>query len=193
MSLEATHPAVLQPLFYDKSSHFYALSPKQLDVEMINVHKACKLNAEWHSRFPIIKWGNVVRNKRSACFQAHDRDIIYAVAIWSSPVAANRLKDGDKMLELRRMAIAEYAPKNTATFMLSKMREWIFSNFEEIETLISYQDVEAHHGTIYKADNWTQASKSKTPEWNNEKRFRAKAQSNSEKIRWEYYKKRKKC
>jgi hypothetical protein len=115
--------------------------------------------------------------------------VIYAVAIWSSPIAANRLKNGDKMLELRRMAIADYAPKNTASFMLKKMRYWIFNNFEEIETLVSYQDTEAHHGTIYKADNWTVGGESALSEWSTSTRVRSSAQSLAKKIRWEYKRK----
>jgi hypothetical protein len=109
------------------------------------------------------------------------------VAIWSSPIAANRLTNGDKMLELRRMAIAEYAPKNTATYMLKHMRKWVFSNFDEVNTLISYQDTEAHHGTIYKADNWVMANRGSLSEWNTKTRNRALAQSTAPKIRWEYY------
>lgn len=177
---------LVQPLFFNANDYEIVVSPKQLTVAPINVHEACALNAEWHSRFPIIKWGNVVRNKRYVCFTAHDDHVIYATAIWSSPIAANRLKNGDRLLELRRMAIADYAPKNTATFMLKKMRQWIFSTFDEIEMLISYQDVEAHHGTIYKADNWLIGGSSTETDWSSTGRKRAQAQSTSPKIRWEY-------
>jgi hypothetical protein len=186
MTIEPTSPAVLEPLWFDSQKHEIAKSPKVLQVEQLNVHRACALNAEWHSRFPIIKWGNVVRNKRSVCFHAHDGFVTYAVAIWSSPIASNRFKNGDSMLELRRMAIAEYAPRNTATFMLAKMRRWVFDNFDEIETLISYQDSEVHYGTIYKADNWVNTSISQTTEWAVNGRNRASAQSTAPKMRWEY-------
>lgn len=186
--IEQTSPAVLNPLFFDPNIYEFCTSPKQLKVEVVNVHRACELNALWHSRFPVIKWGNVVRNKRYVCFQASDEDVTYAVALWSSPIAANRLKNGDKMLELRRMAIAPFAPKNTATAMLKQMRRWIFTNFEEIEKLISYQDTEAHHGTIYKADNWKPAAESHLTNWQVESRKRAAAQSTAVKIRWEYTK-----
>lgn len=189
MSIDALNNAVMEPLWFDEESYEFVTSPKALTVEVVNVHKACSLNAQWHSRFPVIKWGNVVRNKRSVCFYAHDGAVIYAVAIWSSPIAANRLKNGDKMLELRRMAIADYAPKNTATFMLKKMRHWIFANFDEIETLVSYQDTEAHHGTIYKADNWTVGGESALSEWSTSSRVRSSAQSLAKKIRWEYKRK----
>jgi hypothetical protein len=186
-TINSLSPAIIEPLWFNSDDYTFITSPKSLVVEPVNVHKACNLNAEWHSRFPIIKWGNVVRNKRSVCFQAHDNQVVYAVAIWSSPIAANRLTNGDKMLELRRMAIAEYAPKNTATYMLKHMRKWVFNNFDEIDTLISYQDTEAHHGTIYKADNWVMANHGLLSEWNTKTRNRAVAQSTAPKVRWEYY------
>ena len=181
--IDATSPVVLEPLFTNPDQHKYATTPKQLTVKQIDVHTACTLNAEWHSRFPIIKWGNVVRNKRYVCFVAEKDQIAYATALWSSPIAANRLKNGQTMLELRRMAIADYAPKNTATFMLKAMRTWIRDNFHEIETVISYQDTEAHHGTIYKADNWKAVSQSQIS-WN-DTRQRNKPQSTAAKVRWE--------
>lgn len=189
MDIDSMYPAVIDPLYFDSLTYEFVQSPKQLEVDVLNVHKACELNAEWHSRFPVIKWPNVVRNKRYVCFSAHDQHLIYAVAIWSSPIAANRLANGAQMLELRRMAIAEYSPKNTATFMLKRMRNWIFHNFEEIETLISYQDVEAHHGTIYKADNWVAVNMASFVDWSSSKRKRAEAQSTAPKIRWEFHRK----
>lgn len=183
--IDSTSPALLTPLFTDAADHIYATSPKELTVTTIDVHTACTLNAEWHSRFPKIHWSNVVRAKRYACFIAQKDQIAYATALWSSPIAANRLKNGETMLELRRMAIADYAPKNTATYMLKQMRQWIHDNFPEIETVISYQDTEAHHGTIYKADNWIATNQTKPGlDWN-DTRQRNKAQSTAAKIRWE--------
>ena len=83
------------------------------------------------------------------------------------------------------MAIADQAPKNTASRMLSVMGKWVHNNFEEITTLISYQDTEAHHGTIYKASNWVPVNQSgKGVLWDNARK-RNPAQSDAPKIRWE--------
>ena len=84
-----------------------------------------------------------------------------------------------------RMAIADEAPKNTASRMLSVIGKWVHNNFEEITTLISYQDTEAHHGTIYKASNWVAVNQSgKGVLWDNARKRNA-AQSDASKVRWE--------
>lgn len=163
-------------------------SPKELEYEVIKAKLACELNDKWHSRLPYIHWSNVVRNTAYVCFGAKIRgtDEYIAVGIWSSPVAQNRFKYGKQMLELRRMAISDGCPKNTATHMLRFMRRWILSNKKDIAMLISYQDTEVHQGTIYKADNWTEASLSQGLTWTTTKRTRNKEQSLAPKIRWEY-------
>ena len=162
-------------------------SPLQLTFEVIRAQTACKLNAQWHSRFPEIDWSNVVRNKRYICFGANYEGIYYAVAIWSSPIAANRFKDGSLLLELRRMAIAPEAPKNTASRMLSFMRKDITKRFPEIIRLISYQDTEVHHGTIYKASGWRLVeTMNKEVKWDKEGRPRNEVQSHAPKVRWEF-------
>lgn len=163
-------------------------SPKELVYEVIKAKLACELNDKWHSRLPYIHWSNVVRNTAYVCFGARDGvdGEFVAVGIWSSPVAQNRFKYGKQMLELRRMAISDGCPKNTATHMLRFMRNWIRVNKQDIAMLISYQDTEVHLGTIYKADNWVEASLSSGLAWNTEKRPRNKEQSLAPKIRWEY-------
>lgn len=160
-------------------------SPLHLRIERIDVHTACRLNERWHSRLPIIKWPNVVRNKRYICFGARYDGDLHAIAIWSSPVAANRLKDGANLLELRRFAIAETAPRNTATRMLAIMRREIKAAFPEIIRLISYQDTEVHRGTIYKAAGWQLSAINQGVSWTNSTRKRSKEQSLAAKARWE--------
>jgi hypothetical protein len=162
-------------------------SPKELVYEVIKAKLACELNDKWHSRLPYIHWSNVVRNTAYVCFGAKGEDGEYvAVGIWSSPVAQNRFKYGKQMLELRRMAISDGCPKNTATHMLRFMRRWIMANKPTIAMLISYQDTEVHLGTIYKADNWVEASLSQGLAWTTTTRKRNKEQSLAPKIRWEY-------
>lgn len=161
-------------------------SPLHFQIERIDVHTACKFNEQWHSRLPQIHWSNVVRNKHYACFGARFSGNLHAIAIWSSPVAANRLKDGQAILELRRFAIAETAPKNTATRMLSIMTKLIRNDYPELVKLISYQDTEVHLGTIYKAAGWKLATINDGQSWTNSTRKRNKEQSTAAKARWEF-------
>jgi len=139
----------------------------------------------WHSRFQIIEWSNVVRNQDYACYVAEHNNLYYAVAIWSSPICAHSFKNGKEMLELRRMAIADDAPHNTATRMMMVMRQIITKSMPHITTLISYQDTDAHAGTIYKAGGWKAVSKSAQPNWTKGRKRNA-PQSTSAKVRWEY-------
>ena len=175
-----------EPLFYTSNTIELPLSPTQLDIHTIHVKTACELNLLWHSRFPKVDWSNIVRNKRYVCFVAEFKGVYFATALWSSPIAGHRLSNGDKMLELRRMAIADDAPKNTASRMIKQMRLWIQQNFTEIETLISYQDTESHFGTIYKASNWTAVNQSKEGQTWGDSRVRNQPQSTAAKVRWEY-------
>ena len=161
-------------------------SAKDLNIQKCNVHRACELNMLWHSRFPKIDWSNVVRNTHYICFVAEFDSIAYASAIWSSPIAQNRLTGGKEMLELRRMAISEDSPCNTASRMISQMVKHIKKEFTSINKLISYQDTQVHLGTIYKASNWIAVAENKGTDWSTSKRKRNQVQSLAPKIRWEY-------
>lgn len=160
-------------------------SPLHLVIETIDVHTACRLNESWHSRLPFIHWSNVVRNKHYRCFGARYDGDLHAVAIWSSPVAANRLKDGQLALELRRFAIAETAPRQTASRMLAIMTRIIRKEIPTITRLVSYQDTEVHTGTIYKAAGWKLAVVNDGRSWSTSTRKRNKEQSLAPKARWE--------
>lgn len=185
MNLSADNVRDSIPLFRNGSGGEIPTSAHQLLFQKTDVHRACALNALWHSRFPKIDWSNVVRNKDYICFVAEYDMMAYASAIWSSPIASNRLKNGDCSLELRRMAIAEDAPKNTASRMLGWMRRYIKKHLQHISLLLSYQDTDVHDGTIYKASGWYVGNKSKGTSWTNKKRKRNKEQSLADKIRWE--------
>lgn len=174
------------PLFQAEYGGSKPTSVLQLKISKCSVHLACKLNGMWHSRFPRIEWSNVVRNKDSACYVAECANLYYAVAIWSSPVAANRLKNGDTALELRRMAIAPDAPENTASRMLKIMRLMVAKQMPHITVLLSYQDTEVHKGTIYKAAGWKAVACNEGTDWTTCKRKRNAAQSLAAKVRWEY-------
>ena len=162
------------------------ISALQLVIEQIDVHTACRLNGVWHSRLPFIHWSNVVRNRHYICYGARfNNDELYAVAIWSSPVAANRMKNSQQIIELRRFAIRDDAPANTGSRLLSIMRKKIKQDLPEIKLLISYQDEESHRGTIYRAAGWVPTVTSNGLSWTTEKRTRNKEQTQAKKIRWE--------
>lgn len=161
-------------------------SPRLFEYKVISAKTACDLNGKWHSRLPVIDWSNVVRNTHSICFGAMYEGEWFAAAIWSSPVAQNRFKYGKQILELRRMAISNQCPRNTATHMLSFMRKHITKAFPDIALLISYQDTDVHHGTIYKADNWIATTDSPGYSWTTESRARNIEQSLAVKKRWEF-------
>jgi hypothetical protein len=174
------------PLFRSGGGGAIPTSALQLKISRCKVHRACDLNALWHSRFPKIDWSNVVRNKDYACYVAEHDDIAYAVAIWSSPIAANRLTEGKTALELRRMAICDNAPPNTASRMIGIMRRIITKEMPHLTLLVSYQDTDVHAGTIYKASGWKAAAQNKGTSWTNENRQRNEEQSLADKVRWEY-------
>ena len=59
-----------------------------------------------------------------------------------------------KTVELRRMACIDALPKNTESWMLSKVMWWLKKN-TDIQRVISYSDKSVgHKGTIYKAANF---------------------------------------
>ena len=162
-------------------------TPKNFTLLEIDVNLAMSLNKQWHSRLPITEKGNLLRNRNCCFYGAFYSNNYFASAIWTTPVAANRLKDGQNWLELRRLAIAPDAPKYTATWILSKMVKSIKVKFPSVHTLVSYQDTEVHSGTIYAAANWIRDSETKYTPWNSNTRVRtSKVQSSSSKIRWIY-------
>lgn len=161
-------------------------SPRLMKVLEIGVDEAMKYNEMWHSRLPETNKGNLTRNKHFVFYGAEYKDHCFASAIWTTPVANNRLSKKDVWLELRRLAISPDAPKFTATWMISKMVKIIRKTYPEITKLISYQDIEVHKGTIYAAANWQKVGETKGIEWNTEKRIRKPSQSVSDKVRWIY-------
>ena len=160
-------------------------SPKKMALKTIGVRHAMKYNEMWHSRLPITVEGNLLRNKRFIFYGAEFKDHCFASAMWTDPVANNRLSKDYIWLELRRLAIAPDAPKFTATWMISRMIKDIKKQFPQVTKLVSYQDCDVHKGTIYAASNWKQDVISQGISWN-ETRKRNKEQSLSPKKRWVY-------
>jgi hypothetical protein len=125
-----------------------------LHIGAISLDTAIRLNALWHSRLPVVIKSNAQRVRNLACFAAEHENRYYASAIWTDPIAGILLTKGERWIELRRYAIADDAPKNTASRMLSIMVRMIRKKMPEIVRCISYQDTDAHEGTIYKASGW---------------------------------------
>ena len=175
---------VADPLFHMGSGGSIPTSPLQLKIVQMPIRKARELNMLWHSRLPIYETGCCL--KARICFGAMHDGLYYAIAIWDNPTA--RALPQHKWLELKRMAIANDAPKNTASRMLKIMRLKIRKMLPGIERLISYQDVEAHSGTIYKASGWIPVHKHNGGSWwrKGQKRFRPDLNAaTGPKIRWE--------
>lgn len=107
-------------------------------------------NRKWHSKLPLIG-----ASQFRVCYGAQFQGNWFAVAAWSNPVA--RLLPQLKWLELRRFAISDGSPKNTASRMLGWMVREIRRMFPDVIRLISYQDCDAHVGTIYRASGWMPA------------------------------------
>ena len=107
---------------------------------------AARLVEEWHSRLPVCQSGPWMY-----AFHAAHGDLTYAVALWNNPSARTL---PNEWLELRRMACAPDAPKNTPSRFLAWMARYFQKHRPDIERLISYQDTAVHAGTIYKAAGW---------------------------------------
>lgn len=160
------------------------LSPTIMNLREVGVNYAMDKNMDWHSRLPVTSHSNMVRNAHKVFYGAEYQDHCFAVAMWTDPVAGNRMAKDQVWLELRRLAVAPDAPKFTATWMISKMVKDIKKRFSDVTKLVSYQDTEVHTGTIYKAANWKLDTVSKFQEWSSEKRQRNALQSKADKIRW---------
>ena len=174
---------VVHPLFQEDDDGSTPISPLQFEVSEVSVTIAMILNSEWHSRLPKTQKGNLQRNKKYVFYAAFYKNMFYATAIWTSPIA--RSMDDKTILELRRFAISEDAPKNTASRMLAVMRRMIKIKYPDVCKLISYQDTEVHKGTIYAASGWKIANRSTGSNWK-VGRKRNDYQASGEKIRWEY-------
>ena len=161
-------------------------SAKLLNLREIGVDYAMQKNELWHSRLPITSHSNMIRNAHKIFYGAEYKDHCFAVAMWTDPVAANRMSKDFVWLELRRLAIAPDSPKFTATWMIAKMIKNIKIKFPDVTKLVSYQDTEVHKGTIYAAANWKMDSITKFKDWTNTNRKRNQIQSKADKIRWVY-------
>jgi hypothetical protein len=172
------------PLFRSGSGGETPTSALQLKIRESGMERAQELNRLWHSVLPQTHLGNLTGKPKSVAYLAEVGEIAYAVAIWTTPIAANRLTDGWNALELRRLAISDDAPKNTATRMLAVMVRMIKKKWPTLNRLISYQAEQHHKGTIYAAAGWKVGSRSESSAWH-VKDQRDIRQTRSAVVRWE--------
>lgn len=182
--LRADGVPVARPLFQAEGAGSTPSSALDLTVGRVDMATAVAVNRYWHSRLPRFE---PFQERSLEAFAAVYLGGIYAVAIWSRPIAANRLTNGDRMRELRRLAIGPMAPRNTATRMLSLMAKYIKRHHSDVCRLISYQDTEVHTGTIYKAAGWTPVAASHLTDWtvHSSRPGSQNIQTEAVKIRWE--------
>lgn len=150
MTGRAENIRVMCPLFQVDEGGSTPTSALQLRFVKTDRDTFVKFNKMWHSRLP-----KIGGSQGRAFYLATFDDVAYAVAMWSNPVA--RLLPQLAWIELRRLAICDDAPKNTASRFIGWMTRDIKVRFPEVERLISYQDCEVHDGTIYKASGWVHA------------------------------------
>lgn len=162
-------------------------SARELDIKPISMRTAQELNRSWHSVLPHTDLGNLLCGNMSLAYGAMFADKWYGVAIYSQPIIAS-MCDGHT-IELRRLAICDQAPKNTASRMMAATRKLIKVALPHIRRVISYQAVDVHLGTIYKADNWRLVSKmvAARPQrfYGSKQRATRPLQTESRKQRWE--------
>ena len=153
---------VARPLFQAEGGGSTPTSALQLIVDRVQFSTALALNALWHSTLPRMGTG-FIENQPFLCYAAEWDGIFYSSAIWSQPVA--RLLPQQTCMELRRFAITPDAPRFTASRVLSIMTRLIRLKRPEVTRLVSYQDCEAHDGTIYRAAGWHPTLKSSGGQW----------------------------
>ena len=140
-------------LFESPHSSEPPTSPRQFKFIEIPMREACSLNKKWHSMLPRTDLGNMLCGNTSAAYAAVYDCRYYAVAMFSQPIIRAIAKDG-VTIELRRLAICDEAPRNTATRMLSSCCKMVKLKYPQMKRAVSYLAVDVHCGTIYKAANW---------------------------------------
>lgn len=173
---------VMHPLFQEGQGGSIPTSPLSMRVEKVQFEFAKRLNKRWHSRLPRFGTG-CVEKMYFHSFAATFGGMAYAVAIWSNPVARNLPQE--TWLELRRMARGPDSPRYTCSWMLGIMARLIRKQLARVEVLVSYQDLDSHSGTIYRAAGWKPTTINSDGNWTRARRPRPKAQSESPKQRWE--------
>lgn len=104
----------------------------------------------------------------SVCFVLIISDKISGGAVLGKPRHEGKYPD---CIDIRRMACLDEAPKNSESYFIGKIIQWVKCN-TEYKYVLSYSDkTVGHQGTIYKASNFVEIGET-TPtkyiEWNGE-------------------------
>ena len=108
---------------------------------------AAKIFREWHYRQDWI--GGSLKH----CFGLWSPEILLGAMAFGDPRHRDKYSDNGKTpcLELRRLALADAAPKNSESYFIGYCLRWIRKN-TNYRRIVSYADVSRGHvGTIYKA------------------------------------------
>jgi hypothetical protein len=188
-SIRAGDVIAAYPLFQEGSGGSLPTSALQFKIVEIGMRLAAELNREWHSMLPRTDLGNLLCGSTSVAYAAEFSSGYFAVGIWTQPII-RACCDG-ATIELRRLAINDSAPKNTASRMLSVMRRMVKRKFPFLNRAVSYLAVDNHKGTIYRADNWkpvgaiVAARPQRFSNINKNTRATGPLQTTSRKQRWE--------
>jgi hypothetical protein len=115
MGARADGARLARPLFQAGDGGSRPTSALHLWLDRVTLNVARPLNQLWHSTLPRYGRG-FIKNQSDLCYAAEHEGRYYAVAILSNPVARNLPQD--TWLELRRLAVAPDAPRNTASRIL---------------------------------------------------------------------------
>lgn len=163
--------------------HRFPAGLKDFVLQEVSPILASKMVRLWHSVLPNIAATNIQRNRHYVCFAMVCTGYAYAVAVYSSPV--NRHLDDGATLELRRLAISDTCPRNTATWFMARCERLLKKKLPEIAKLVSYHDTSKHRGTIYRAGNWSDVANVRYVAWARTRTDRAPSQTKAPKVRWE--------
>jgi hypothetical protein len=120
----------------------------------------------WHAAISFCREHHYLRNRTPVCgvhfsfgvFTGTElEDRLIGVLLYMRPAGANRMKDGDVLLELRRMVILDCTTKNAESRVLAVTVRKLRALAPWCKAVIAYSDVEGmgHKGTIYKAAGWS--------------------------------------
>lgn len=182
MSNRADDVTVAYPLFRGEGGGANPTSALQLRFYKIPLVDAAPLNAAWHSRFPDLGGGG-----SRACFAAEFDNHWWAVAVWTNPTSPKLPQLAWMML--KRFAIGDDAPRNTASRMMGWMIRELRKRFDEVVMLVSYSDPDTHAGTIYRATGWEhggETPRSEATTWRNRERDHTENQTCCRVVRWFY-------
>lgn len=180
---------VAYPLFHAGGGGSTPTSALSFQFVEIPMRRARELNTMWHSMLPRTDLGNLLCGTTSVAYAAEHEGSWYAVGIWTQPIIKS-MCDGHT-IELRRLAITDRAPKNTASRMLRVMTILLRQKWPHINRCISYLAVDVHRGTIYKAAGWrpigdvVAARPQRFSNVNRKTRATGPLQTTSNKQRWE--------